>query len=293
MDFETIEPMNYEIADVLVDFPGSERTSLDFPNTAFNILNYEKTEPACPEPGTIDLTSVQFASVDGHSMGFDITNSGSTESGVVNFSGDAWASSTMASGMSGLYEMGFCSLDSETTHALIAGSDTADPVTIAGQSMNHGKIDVNRLNSNNMDFTVTNYDLIGSYNLNPGTEGTDNLEGQQIESSYQEWQTPTTDQCYSTSNGVYDLQPSQTPFLHPTSLMQASFIGIPVAKNKRSDTWKEYQPKSLDKFTTRGKITADDWEDHRPFIEQLYLVENVKLKDVMQIMETRLGFVAT
>jgi hypothetical protein len=291
MDFETLEPMNYGIPDVLVDFPGSELTSLDFPNTAFDSLNYEKMEPACPEPGTIDLTSLQFASVDGHSMGFGIANSGSTESGDVNFSRDAWA--TTDSGMSGLYEMGFCSLERETTHAFIASSDSADSVTIAGQSMNHGKIDVNRLNSNNMDFTVTNYDLIRSYNLNSGTEGTDNLEGQQMESSYQEWQASTTGQCNSTSNGVYDLQPSQTPFLHPTSLKQASFRGIPTAKNKRPYNWKEYQPKSLDKSTTRVKITADDWEDHRPFIAQLYLAENVKLKDVMQIMEIRLGFVAT
>lgn len=291
MDSETLEPMNYGIPDVLVDFPGSELSSLDFPNTAFDSLNYEKMEPACPEPGTVELTSLQCASVGGHSMEFDTANSGSTDSGDVNFSGDAWA--IMDSGVSGLYDMGFCSLELETTHALIAASDTADPVTIAGQSMNLGKTDANRLNSNNMDFTVTNYDLIGSYNLNPGTEGTDNLEGQEIESSSQEWQTSTTGQRNRTSNGVYDLQHSQTPFLHPTSLKQASFRGIPAAKKKRSDIWKEYQPKSLDKFTTRVKITADDWEDHRPLIKQLYLVENVKLKDVMQIMEIRSGFVAT
>jgi hypothetical protein len=46
-------------------------------------------------------------------------------------------------------------------------------------------------------------------------------------------------------------------------------------------------------LTTRAKITADDWEDHRPFIEELYLVENVKLRDVMQIMENKFNFVAT
>lgn len=40
-------------------------------------------------------------------------------------------------------------------------------------------------------------------------------------------------------------------------------------------------------------ITAEDWEDYRPFLEQLYVVENVKLKEVMKILETKFGFVAT
>ena len=57
--------------------------------------------------------------------------------------------------------------------------------------------------------------------------------------------------------------------------------------------WTEYRPKSSGVMATRSKITTDDWQEHRPFIEQLYVVENLKLKDVMKTMEIRFGFVAT
>jgi hypothetical protein len=43
----------------------------------------------------------------------------------------------------------------------------------------------------------------------------------------------------------------------------------------------------------RESITSDDWEDYRPFIEQLYVIENVKLTDVMKILKAKFGFEAT
>ena len=36
-----------------------------------------------------------------------------------------------------------------------------------------------------------------------------------------------------------------------------------------------------------------DWEIHRPLIEQLYITENVKLRDVMRIMKENFTFIAT
>ena len=43
----------------------------------------------------------------------------------------------------------------------------------------------------------------------------------------------------------------------------------------------------------REPITSDDWEDYRPIIEQLYIIENVKLTDVMKILKAKFGFEAT
>jgi hypothetical protein len=129
-------------------------------------------------------------------------------------------------------------------------------------------------------------------NPDPSTKGTDNLEGQQVRFSYQEWQSSTAGPCDGTSHGCYHLQHSQTIFPHSTPPKGAGFRGFPENKNMRSGNWKEYQPKSLDTLATRKNITTDDWEDHRPFIEQLYLVENGKLEDVMQIMMARFGFEA-
>ncbi len=272
MDLEALEPMCYENGDVLVDFPGSELVSLELPNTAFDSMNYDTMEP-----GTTGLASLQFCSAGTDSTRFDVTNSGSAESGHINFCGNPCA--TTDSGMSGLYATGFCSLESDITHRLIADSDTTAPVTIAGH-----RIDAKRLDSNKIDVPVTNYDPRGSYNLNSGTDRINNLGVQQRRSSSQGWQASAAGQFNSTNNGAYQSQHSQTSLPHPTSPKQASF---------RSDRWREYQPKSLDVFTTRAKITADDWEDHRPFIEELYLVENVKLRDVMQIMENKFNFAAT
>lgn len=283
--------MDYDTADVPNDFQSANIASVGFSNHTFGHIGYSMSKPARAQPGTINFTSLYFDNFDANSMGFGIANSGSTESGNINYSENPWA--TTDSETSGLCEMGFCSLESETTHALMAPSDTIGAVTITGQSMNHDRIDVNRLDSNSADVTLTNYDLIGSCDLNPGIGGTDNLGGQQIQSSHQKWQTSAAGQCNGTSTGVYHLQHSQTPFPHPISPKQPGLGIIPASNNMRPDNWKEYQPKGLDMLTTRAKITADDWEDHRPFIEQLYLVENVKLKDMMQIMETRFGFVAT
>ena len=38
--------------------------------------------------------------------------------------------------------------------------------------------------------------------------------------------------------------------------------------------------------------SSEDWEIHRPIIEQLYIMEDVRLKDVRVIMEERFDFVA-
>jgi hypothetical protein len=43
----------------------------------------------------------------------------------------------------------------------------------------------------------------------------------------------------------------------------------------------------------RGQLSAEDWEEQRPRIEQLYSTEDKSLDDVIKLMEREYGFRAT
>ena len=45
--------------------------------------------------------------------------------------------------------------------------------------------------------------------------------------------------------------------------------------------------------TTGSRSSVDDWDDYRPFIEQLYVEENRKLTDVMEVMKVKFDFKPT
>jgi hypothetical protein len=44
---------------------------------------------------------------------------------------------------------------------------------------------------------------------------------------------------------------------------------------------------------SRGNLTNQDWEDHRPVIVRLYSIERRSLQEVMEAMERDYGFLAT
>ena len=66
------------------------------------------------------------------------------------------------------------------------------------------------------------------------------------------------------------------PPARPTS----SVVAVPGTA-RQSGTWWQ-----------RESVTPDDWEDIRPFFVQLYIEENVKLKEVMAILAKYLNFKA-
>lgn len=53
------------------------------------------------------------------------------------------------------------------------------------------------------------------------------------------------------------------------------------------------QPSQTQNVGIASRVVIDDWEDYRPFIEQLYIEENMKLEEVMQVLKTKFGFEAT
>ena len=57
-------------------------------------------------------------------------------------------------------------------------------------------------------------------------------------------------------------------------------------------------PEHTGTYTKRGwkqrtSITPEDWNTHLPFFKELYLREQRTLLEVMEVMEEKLGFVAT
>lgn len=280
--------VDHEVADGQSNFTSmvddSDITTSD--DTAFRITN-----PAWAKSVPTDLSRLQFVNVDANSMTFDVANSGSTEFGNFNFSDNP--GTPLHSSISTLDEMGVYTFENEATYGLTTSPYTIHPVTMPIQSINLDRAAFDLPDDDSMDISMTNYDTTGFCNPNPGRGETDRLRGPPTQSSKREWQTSTTRLCDGTRNGGYHLQDSQTPFPHPTPPKEAGIGGSPASRNTRSDNWNEYQPQSLDVMTERTKISADDWEDLRPFIEQLYLVEDVKLKELMQIMEIRFSFVAT
>ena len=60
-----------------------------------------------------------------------------------------------------------------------------------------------------------------------------------------------------------------------------------------SQSTQRREPKCAGTWRMRDEITTQDWEEYRPFLEQLYIVEEMKLKDVMQALRVKFGFVAT
>jgi hypothetical protein len=85
------------------------------------------------------------------------------------------------------------------------------------------------------------------------------------------------------------LQPTAAPQLTNTPNLggpqHAKFIHVPTKKLP--------ERKCLGGRVARKRVTSDDWQEYRPFIEQLYIAENVKLTDVMKILKAKFGFEAT
>ena len=122
-----------------------------------------------------------------------------------------------------------------------------------------------------MNVTAAHYHPMGLGNLNFGMRGTTMLGDQQVNSTGQFPQSSASPQLTNTTN----LGGSQ----HVKSTHSASQV---LPKQTR-----------LAGSAKREPITLDDWEDYRPFIEQLYIIENVKLTDVVKILKAKFGFEAT
>jgi hypothetical protein len=303
MDFETTifdnltprsslyKPMDYEVADGLIDFPSTEVGLVDFDTTTLDDIDFSMTKSGLMRPATIDGSMLQFVNVDTHFMEFDFMSSDSVDFGNVDLSGNAGA--PMDSGILGMDAAGFGMFTSRPTQSFTTVSDTVDPGTMIGQRVDHGMLDIDVLHNYVTDVSMNHHNLTSLGHLDLSTGETDVAGFQRPHSLTQTLGPSAAGYCHGSNEVGYrqHCRPMSGP--HPTLPSQIYSGGSATKKTTTSDHWREYRPKCLDASATKAKIIADDWEEYRPFVEQLYVVENVRLKDVMQILQTRFGFVAT
>jgi hypothetical protein len=288
MDFEA---MKYEIADDLIDFRSKDVSSVDLDTMTFGDTDFGMTKPGWTGPGTIDLSTLQFDDSGAGFVEFDFINSGSTDFGDVNFIENHGAPAD--SGMPGLDLTGFEMFENGPKYSLTAASDTMAPCTMAHQRMYQSMKDVDVLERNSINVTMAHNDPTGLGSLGLSRRGS-NAEGdQRNHSSCTTLQPSTSGPCHGAIKVGYPHPYSSTTFPHsvlPTQIRPGASTSRKQVKSGESN---EYQPKCSEASPPRTKITADEWQEYRPFLEQLYVVEGVKLKDVMKILETKFGFVAT
>jgi hypothetical protein len=170
------------------------------------------------------------------------------------------------------------------------GSDVTDHDTMLNQSAYDAMILSDTPENNTVTVDVTHHDLTGLSNLIPlirerGTMGIPqkHLANQASHLLSGDSRTNSCDVSLPHQHGL-----GTNPNLKRPARV---YLGDSTARKKaKSNNWREYQPKPRN---TALRVTAEEWQEYRPFLEQLYVVENIKLKDVMKILETKFGFVAT
>ena len=284
-------PLNSNAADVTIDDPDVGLGPIDFGDIDFGDVVFNDKNFAMTKPGLQELEATEFGRMEPGSMDFDDIDSGLADFGAVDFNEIA-----ICPADSGTIELGttsFGMFESGPTYGFTTAFDSMGPGTMADHRIDNGMMDNNVLENDTVDNTVTQHDLTDMSNLNPSTGGTDAAGDQQVRLSKQKSQPSAAEQRDGAIDLGYPRHHSLTTSPHPTLPGQICLGGSTAGKGVKLDGWREYQPKRSNTLATSAKITMDDWQDVRPFLEQLYVVENVKLKDVVKILWTKFGFVAT
>jgi hypothetical protein len=289
MDADTInpqsllfQPMNSEVPDATTNVSGTDFGPLDSGNISFDNVDLDTVKPGLTEPDVVDFGTWGSGTMDAGLTLTDPTYSGSASDKDLDLNEIATAPS--GSGMLGLNAAGFGI--SGPTRSSTTLFHSMNPGMTTNQGTEYEKRDIDVLEENIADDTMTYRDMTGANNLNVNVIGIGIAGDQQTYSWNRMLPLSAAGQC----PGVAEVRYTHT---HPILPKQIGPGGSAERQRITLANWIEYRPKCHDAFATRVKITGNDWEEYRPFVEQLYIVENVKLEDVMRILETRFDFVAT
>jgi hypothetical protein len=258
---ETVNPQalqlqstNFDAADGWMDFPSTNLGPKDFDTMTLGNVDGDKTKSGLMESETVNFV-------------FDFVSSGSTTDRA--FELELMTAGRIDTGSLQLATMGF---DAYYNYA-IPGFTTASAScgTTNVRSIGDVMTDMGVLEYPTMNVSAARYHPVGLDNLNFSMGGAAIAGGRQVNSTGQFSQPPATPQLTNTPNLG---GPQRAKLTHLASQL--------LPKQTR-----------LGGSAKREPITSDDWEDHRPFIEQLYITENVKLTDVMKILKAKFGFEAT
>lgn len=233
---------------------------IDFPITDLDLEGFDTTTL-----GNVDGAKTKSGFTESETM--DFVNSGSTIDWPFDL--ECMTAGRIDTGSLQLAAMDFDASYNYTIPGFIEGSVSRGTTNV--RSADDVMTCMGVLEYPSMNVTAAHYHPIGLDNLGFGMRGAAMLGDQRVNSTGQFSQPPVPSQLTNTTN----LGGSQ----HAKSAHSASQV---LPKQTR-----------LAGSVKREPITSDDWEDYRPFIEQLYIIENVKLTDVVKILKAKFGFEAT
>jgi hypothetical protein len=273
------KPADYEVTDGLVNISSREIDLMDFDATTSGDVIFDIPRPSWTEP-TINYCTKSSKVI--------IPNF--KDASPSYFSTFNLAKVNMDYGMSDINTtMDIGGSDGCPRHSIFKKG----PCLMMNKSVGDNSVDIGALENDTLDGTAPCHSTIPLSNPDLTNKAINCAEDQMVHSMDQILQSSTASQSKSTTDVGYSRHNRSTNSPLPIVLRQICPGGSAARKRGELKGWTEYRPKSSGVMATRAKITTEDWQEHRPFIEQLYLVENMKLKDMMQTMEIGFGFVAT
>jgi hypothetical protein len=276
MNFDTthsdiIEPRSLlsrpEAIDMGMNIPPMSFSFVGFGNISMD-MDFGMMKPGLQEPRTADFSIMGLKFVYPNFANFSAVDVGEIAAGPESYR---------------LFDSGL--VDSRKR-----GSDLMDHDTMLNQKANDAMMLPDMPESNLIAVDVIHHDPTVLSNLNPTIRGIGTMGILQNHLANQASHLLTKGSRDNSCDVSFPHQHGLTTAPNPKRPVQICFGDSAARKGVKSNNWREYQPKP------RGAsvgVTAEDWQDYRPFLEQLYVVENVKLKEVMKILETKFGFVAT
>jgi hypothetical protein len=258
---ETVNPQalqlqstNFDAADGWMDFPSADLGPEDFDIMTLGNVDGDKTKFGVMESETVN-------------PGFDFVSSGSTIDRAFDL--ELMTASRIDTGSLQLATMDFDAYYSSAIPGFTTASVSYGTTNV--RSIGDVMTGMGVLEYPTVNVTAACYHPMDLDNFNFSMRRATMTGGQQVNSTGQFSQPPATPQLINTPNLG---SPQRAESTHLASQL--------LPKQTR-----------LGGSAKREPITSDDWEDHRPIIEQLYITENVKLTDVMKVLKAKFGFEAT
>lgn len=259
MDLDTVNPqaLNFQTTNF-----GAADGWMDFQSNDLGLEDFDTTLF-----GNIDSALTNFGMMEPSTVSFHYVNSSSTANYAFDLAGmparriDA---GTMHLGRTDYGASDNNAISSFTTASMSCGTTSVRSTDVVMTGM--GVLEYPTMNDD-----ATHYHPMDLDNLNLSIRRTAMAGGQQVSSA-----------C---------------PFLQPAAASQltsAPNLGSPQhTKFTRVPTKKLPKRKCSGGRAARRRVTSDEWQEYRPFIEQLYIIENVKLTEVMKILKVKFGFEAS
>lgn len=240
-----------------------------------------------------DSGLMQSATIDFGTMDFIITNLDFTDASSMDFSAIDLGRMSAAPMDSGVMDTNTLGDLGASESVPIHSACTVRPHSLINNGMDNESMDIGALENDTICVPGPHHDTVRSSTFDISNKDIGIAGNQQMHVLDRTLQPSAAGQCNGAIEVGYIPHYRSMTRPHPELPWQICPGNSTTRGWITSDYCREYRSECLDLWAARAKITADDWQEYRPFLEQLYIVEKVKLKDVMQILKIKFGFVAT